>query len=232
MNQDENLILDKFYFISSMPDIYLPNRNIAHKLLLALAFTCCFATVQAKKGNYSFVILLKNADLIVTGHITNVIGDSCYIFAIDRTIKGESSKQILVKMFLDWSCDMRWQKAEAGQKLFLCLEKSGNSYRSMGGSDGEIFIVGDKLRLFNVFNSKTTQYFNQFNSPRLGDVLLDIERFFSCYTFSKDKRLFYTFQPVRSENEIAAYKKTNKFSEMLFTEVAMYIMPKTVNKQV
>lgn len=186
---------------------------------LVIVFIFCTTTVHAKKANYSFEALVGLADMIVTGHISNVIGDSSYVFFIDQTIKGETKKEVVVKVFTNWTCDIRWKKPEVGQKLFLFLLKKNNCYETIGGSDGEIFIVENKLRLFNIFNPMVSQHFSESNSPKVDDVIVSVKNLLACYSFSRRNNYSFIFRPIKNENEILTFKKANSFSIWLFDRV-------------
>src|SRR5688572_22868794 len=93
------------------------------KIFLALVIIFQSPIAQAKKMNYPFEVIIGMADLIVSGEIASVSGDTSYVFIIDQTVKGKSDLKIKVKMFQNWSCDVRWKKPEVGQKLFLCLTR-------------------------------------------------------------------------------------------------------------
>lgn len=190
--------------------------------LLVIVFIFCSTVVQAKKANYPFEALVGMADMIVTGQISNVLGDSCYVFVVDETVKGETKKEIIVKVFTNWSCDIRWKKPEVGQKLFLFLLKKTNSYEPINGSDGEIFIVENNLRLFNSFNPLISRHFNEANSPKLDDVLISVKNFMACYSFTRTKGSSFIFTPVKKDDEIISFKKVNSFSIWLFDRVKEY----------
>lgn len=191
-------------------------------ILLAMNLFFCSSVVQAKKANYPFETLMGKADMIVAGHISTVIGDSSYIFVVDHTMKGEVKKEIIVKVFANWTCDIRWKKPEVGQKLFLFLEKKGNLYKPINGSDGEIFIVENKLRLFNVFNPMISQSFTEADSPKLDDVIVAIKNFMTCYSFVRKSEFSFAFKAIKDDNEIIAFKKSNSFSIWLFDRVKEY----------
>ncbi len=187
--------------------------------LLAVAFVFCSTAAHAKKASYSFEALVGLADMIVTGHISNVLGDSSYVFVIDQAVKGELKKEVIVKVFTNWTCDTRWKKPEAGQKLFLFLLKKNDLYETIGGSDGEIFIIENKLRLFNVFNPMITKGFTETNSPKLDDVIVSIKNLMACYSFSRINDYSFIFSPIKNEHEILTFKKANSFSIWLFDRV-------------
>lgn len=187
--------------------------------LFAIAFVFCSTAAHAKKASYSFEALVGLADMIITGHISHVSGDSSYVFVIDQTIKGEIQKEVVVKVFTNWTCDIRWEKPQAGQKLFLFLLKKNDLYETIGGSDGEIFIVENKLRLSNNFNPMVSQYFPEANLPKLDDVIVSIKNLMACYSFSRKNNYSFIFSPIKNENEILTFKKANSFSIWLFDRV-------------
>jgi len=193
------------------------------KVIFVSLFTLCTLVTHAKKGSYhSFVTIIGMADIIVTGRITSVLGDSCYIFKIDQKLKGESDKQIMVKIFTNWSCDIRWKTPEVGQKLFLCLMKTGNSYSTIGGSESEFFVVGNKLRLFNLFNPFVCEGFSEKDSPKLKHVIVAVKNFLACYVMTGTKNAPLVFQQKKTDDEILRLQKVNHFSNWLFERVKGY----------
>lgn len=186
---------------------------------LIIGFIFCSTAVHAKKVNYPLEALVGMADMIVTGQISKVTGDSSYVFVIDQTVKGETKKEVVVKVFKNWTCDIRWKKPEVGQKLFLFLLKKENLYETIGGSDGEIFIVENKLKLFNIFNPMITKGFTETDSPKLDDVIVSIKNLMVCYSFSRRNNYSFIFSPIKKEDEILAFKKANSFSIWLFDRV-------------
>lgn len=191
-------------------------------ILFIIIFIFCTSTTQAKKANCPFEVLVGRADMIVSGHISTVISDSSYVFVVEQTVKGEMKKEIIVKVFANWTCDIRWKKPEAGQKLFLLLEKKGNLYKPINGSDGEIFIVENKLRLFNIFNPMISRSFTEADSPKLDDVIVAVENFMACYSFVRKNDFSFAFRPIKKDDEIILFKKINPFSIWLFDRVKEY----------
>jgi hypothetical protein len=191
-------------------------------ILLVIVFIFCTSTTQAKKANCPFEVLVGRADMIVAGHISTVIGDSSYVFVVDQTVKGEIKKEIIVKVFANWTCDIRWKRPEAAQKLFLFLEKKGNLYKPIDGSDGEIFIVENKLRLFNIFNLMISRSFTEADTPKLDDVIVAVKNFMACYSFVRKNEFSFAFRPVKNDDEIILFKKVNSFSIWLFDRVKEY----------
>lgn len=187
---------------------------------LVVVVSIFFTTpAHAKKANYPFETLVAMADMIVTGHIANVPGDSAYLFVIEKTMKGDIQKEVMVKLFTNWTCDIRWKKPEAGQRLFLFLVKKNNLYEPINGSDGEIFIIENKLRLFNIFNPMISNHFTETHSPKLDDVIVSVKNFLACYSFSRRDNYSFVFSPIKNENEILSFTKTNSFSMWLFDRV-------------
>ena len=192
--------------------------------LLVIVFTLSFASADAKKSYYPFEILIGMSDVIVTGQISGVSGDTSYLFTISESIKGKTARQIQVKIFENWTCDSRWKKAATGQQLFLFLKKTNNRYEIIGGSDGEIFVVDNKLRLVNIFSFNRTspyisQYFNESTYPELSDVISAVRSFASCYLLTNTQYPPYTFRQIKAEQEISVMKNMNSFSVWLFGNV-------------
>lgn len=85
-------------------------------LILLIIFSSLKA--EAKKDIFPLTLIAANADLIVIGEI-DMVKNGSYTFKISETIKGQAYKTINVKMFNEWICDPRFEKAKKGQKLFL-----------------------------------------------------------------------------------------------------------------
>lgn len=118
------------------------------KHLLTLIFTIAFSlSSMALKVLTPIEALIYEAELIVVGEIEE-FNDHNYLFVINQTIKGQSSKEIRVNMFYEWACDFRSIKPEKGQKLMLFLEKKGKSYEIINGSSGERFIKNGSIEHF------------------------------------------------------------------------------------
>jgi len=193
--------------------------KILPKFLLVILFASSLTMAHAKKMNYSFEVLIGMADVIVTGQIASILGDTAYLLNISETMKGKPASQIKVKLFQNWACDVRWKKASLGQQLFLCLMKVDDGYETIGGSDGEIFIIDDKLRLCNVFNYPISQYFTEANSPMLSDVISAVKGFIGCYSFINIKGSRFTFEQIKTDAEISVFRNSNQFSIWLFDRV-------------
>jgi hypothetical protein len=190
------------------------------KLSFLLAIICLFSfkTTQAKKYFYPMQVVAGMADLIVEGEINSVSGNS-YTFNIDQTIKGTAVKQIIVKMFQEWTCDMRWKKAEPGQTLLLFLTKANDSFDIINGSTGEIFIIDNKVQLF----------MNAEKNIQLEDAVTAFKNFTSCYSLpGKDIFPFNkpVFDQLKTDSEIAVLKKANKVSVYLFSEMKAFAINK------
>jgi hypothetical protein len=194
------------------------------KFFLVIVITFQSPIAQAKKMNYPFEVIIGMADLIVSGEIASISGDTSYVFIIDQTVKGKSDLKIKVKMFQNWACDVRLKKAEVGQKLFLCLTRQAKNYEIIGGSDGEIFIIDGKLLLFNIYNRYISHYFPKADSPKLNDVIIAIKNLMSCYSFVKTIGPGTTFKQIKEDAEILSFKNVNKFSVWLFDSVSRDIM--------
>jgi len=79
--------------------------------LIALSIIALSSQAFAKKLHYPLEVTSGMADLIVTGEIASV-SEGVYQFNVSETIKGESESSITVQMFREWTCDVRWKKAE------------------------------------------------------------------------------------------------------------------------
>jgi hypothetical protein len=188
-------------------------KSIVTKLLLLSAFLFSFGTSHAKKSFSPFESVISLAEVVVTGHISKVHGDSFYTFSVDQYVKGACNKQIKVKLFRSWTCDVRWQKAAIGQQLFLCLTKNGNNYETINESNGEFFIIGSKLRLF--INYRYPSPFIEENLPKLDEVIVATKNFLNCYSMGYG----YKFHQLKTEEEIRPLAKLNEFSFWLFGQI-------------
>lgn len=186
------------------------------QVLLFIAFFLCSVQIcSAKKMYYSIPQITCAADLIVTGKIVKVSGNS-YSFAIDQTIKGKGGKQIIVKMFDEWTCDVRLKKAETGQQLLLFLKKASlDSFDIINGGTGEVFIENNKLH--GIMWPK--------EDSKLNDVIVGLKNFQTCYKaankaqFPKER---IKFQKIKSDTEILKYRNANQFSVWLFDYMKNY----------
>ncbi len=167
-------------------------------------------------------VLAGMADIIVTGKIISVSGDS-YTFGLSWIIKGNSKNKITVKMFREWTCDHRWKKAAPGQELLLFLTKNANnSYDIINGSSGEIFIVDDTLHTTNTFWGLKQQ-------PKLPDVITGLKNFVSSYVMIKEQmttKKGIVYNQLKSDAEILSFKKLNDFSSWLFDGMERYVVEK------
>ncbi|MGC4104091.1 hypothetical protein [Ferruginibacter sp.] len=184
--------------------------------LLAL---CLFSfTAAAKKLAYPMQVVAGMADLVVTGQISSVSGNT-YTFDIDKTIKGIPAKQIIVKMFREWTCDVRAKKAEPGQKLLLFLTKANDSFDIINGSTGEIFINDNKVQFFMIAEKNI----------QLEEAVTAFKNFISCYTlYNKDFVSFnkIIFNQLKTDSEIAALKKADPITRLLLEEMKGYSIRK------
>ena len=189
---------------------------MAKKFLLFIAIALLTVqTASAKKFYYSMQQITGIADLVVTGKIISVSGNS-YSFAIEQTIKGKPGKQIIIKMFAEWTCDIRSKKVEVGQELLLFLTNGAkDSFDIINGSTGEIFIENNKLH--NVWGLK--------EDPSLIEVITGLKNFVACYTVL-NKELFpnerIVFKKIKADAEILRSRNINEFSTWLFDNMKHY----------
>lgn len=184
-------------------------------LLLCIAF-CCFAqTTLAKKAFLSMQILAGTADVIVTGKITGVSGNS-YVLGIDQVIKGNVVNKITVKMFAEWTCDYRWKKPVPGQELLLFLTKTNSdTFEIINGSTGEIFIIADTLHSIWDFKQQV----------KIADVITALKHFVTSYVVIKSDNAAkkgFVFNQLKPDAEIDSFKKLNDFSSWLFNGMKDY----------
>jgi hypothetical protein len=191
-------------------------NKMTTNLLIVAALVFSVSDAKAKKVNFPFEVLIGMSDVIVTGRIASVSGDTAYLFTIDEAIKGVTPHQIRVKMFQDWACDVRLKKAQVGQELFLFLKQTGNTYTIINGSDGEMFIAGYKLLMTNPFNYYSREYFDEANSPKITDVVSSIRNFVKCFSFSFSTGEKPRIRQLKTEKEINALKTLNPFSIWLY----------------
>jgi hypothetical protein len=109
-------------------------------ILLLLSFT---TNSSLKKRILPYGIVISKADLIVDGKISKVSSNE-YELEIDDFVKGQSSTSIKVKIWKEWTCDSRIEKAQIGQRLILFLTQSENGkYEIINGSTGELIVGKD-----------------------------------------------------------------------------------------
>lgn len=203
------------------------------KQKILLLFILFFSVkVEAKKDIFPLTLIAANADLIVIGEIDMVKNDT-YTFKTGETLKGQTYKKITVKMFEEWTCDNRFEKAKKGQKLFLFLKKGQNHWDIINGSSGELFISNNLIYLggedsMKIVNNKITQ-----NDMSLTEFKNTIRDFCKCYIFIGDgdyrnKNPQYFLQ-ICSDRQISEFEKRSKFSTKLFEEMKTHRVEKLLN---
>jgi len=202
------------------------------KNLIFLFFIFSSLQVSAKKMMLPLSIIAGSADLIVIGEI-DVVRNNTYRFKISETIKGQTYKTIIVKMFEEWTCDNRFEKAEKGQKLFLFLKKGQNNWDLINGSSGELFISKTTIYLggedsIKIVNNKITR-----NDMSLTTFTNTIRDFCKCFTFIGDgdyrSKTPQYFLQIGSDRQISILEKRSQFSTKLFEEIKGYRVKKLLN---
>ncbi|MGQ7944831.1 hypothetical protein [Flavobacterium sp. WC2509] len=212
-------------------------KNITQTILL-LFLIFLSLNAEAKRRDFPFVAVAGSADLIVIGEIYGVKGRS-YTFKITETLKGQVYKVISVKMFDEWTCDMRFDKPKIGQKLCLFLRKRENfswentfgrkgelqfrkivtDWEIINGSGGELQISNNLVHLGGdasiMVNHKITS-----NSISLVQFKNGIRDFCKCYQFIGEygnwDKLPVGFIQICSDLQITNFKNKSKFSRWLF----------------
>jgi hypothetical protein len=185
------------------------------KTVLLVLFTLLL-TIQcsAKKMNYPLEVVAGMADLIVTGEIASV-SEGVYQFNVSENIKGKSEATITVKMFHEWTCDVRWKKAEKGQQLFLFLLKKEGKYEIINGSTGELFIVDERVNGFG-FGGKDQQ---------LEAYKTAIKNFTKCYSYEgKYPDNSSKFRQLVNDKTMEVLRVNSKLSTVLFDRVKHYTL--------
>src|SRR5262249_51857831 len=114
----------------------------------AVVFVLSCRSAAAEYTPPHFFELVGGANLIVSGEIQSVGGET-YILKIERVLGGDfSAPTIEIKRFRDWACSQRYAPYEKGQRLVAFLEQRESNdgqkpiYRTMSaGCEGEFPIV-------------------------------------------------------------------------------------------
>lgn len=204
------------------------------KIILLVFIILSSLKAEAKKDIFTLNLIAANADLIVIGEI-DMVKKNSYTFKINETIKGQTYKTIVVKMFDEWICDTRFEKAEKGQKLFLFLKKRQNYWDIINGSSGELFISKNTIYLggldsLKIVNNKITR-----NDMSLTEFKNTIQDLCKCYCYVgelasyKESKAQYLLQ-ICNDRQISELEKRSKFSTKLFEEMKRYRVTKLLNE--
>jgi hypothetical protein len=223
-------------------------KNIKRTILLLLIIFSSLK-VDAKKMDFPLVVMAGNADIIVIGEIYGIKNNS-YTFKITETLKGQVYKIISVKLFNEWTCDVRFDKPKIGQKLCLFLRKKKNfsweviygnggelkfrkyfsNWEIINGSTGELQISDDLIYLggedsLTFVNNEIT-----YNSVSLSQFKRGIRDFCKCYQFIGEFDYFSTkpqyFLQTCSDLQISNFRNRSKFSEWLFKRMERFSIEK------
>jgi hypothetical protein len=131
----------------------------------------CAAPASASYRQMALTDLLRQADVIVDGTITN-IDERTFTLETKSVIAGlVSTKSLRVSKFFDWTCARRWAPYAAGQRVLLFLEKNevGN-WRVLGaGNEGEFPIAeGCVFSIFPHFSSSDQEPHIVYGKPFTG----------------------------------------------------------------
>jgi len=181
------------------------------KHLLTLIFTIAFSlSSMALKVLTPIEALIYEAELIVVGEIEE-FNDYNYLFKINQTIKGQSSKEIRVNMFYEWGCDIRSIKPEKGQKLMLFLEKKGESFEIINGSSGERFIKNGSI--------EHTLTRKMLNVEELGKAIKVCFKAYKLKIKVYDLLEDYIFIQLKPNEEVEDLERTSELTRWLFGEI-------------
>lgn len=196
--------------------------------IIILLLTFFITNAEAKKMIYPIEIVAGSADLIVIGEI-DVVKDSLYTFTITETLKGEQFYSIMVKMFEEWQCDMRFAKPEKGQKLCLFLNKGLTNWEIINGSTGELEIINDIITLGGYEEYKHIDYTFTPYKLSLEEFKNGIKAFCNCYVFIGEYGFVDEkahFQQIASDKQISEFKIISPFSYWLWEKVRKYEIEK------
>lgn len=125
--------------------------------VVLLAFLLSFFPLSTFSQPYTPIKLFDlatGADLITYGTIARV--DSAY-FYLEAFNEYKRSKTLKIKKYIGRTGSFRWEKYEAGQKVFVFLKKAGSEYSIMSpGAEGELPVLKDSLVIdMQCFSPKT-----------------------------------------------------------------------------
>lgn len=185
-------------------------KLIAVLFCLATAFTS-----QAKKYIYPLEHVIGLADLIVVGEIESV-EQNTYTFRITETLKGDVHASIRVEKFKEWTCDTRYAKHEKGQKLCLFLKRGLLSWSIINGSTGERPILEQTVYL------ETGEDIYKLPLAEFSEGITACCRCYKSVVVSLRDEEIVTFAQVCSDEEVAAFKSSSKFSKWLYEKISAH----------
>lgn len=167
-------------------------------------------------------IIAGKADLIVIGKIIDV-QEKTYTFKITETLKGSLGSLITVEKFEEWTCDIRFAKHKVGQALFLFLQKGTGHWKIIDGSNGEIPIVNQQIKLMNptvytIANPNPTFSLTAFKNG----IRLFCQYFKLIQKEENIYRSSYSFRRLVSNDKILSFKLNSPFSAWLVTQIKKY----------
>ncbi len=187
------------------------------KTLISILILLSFTTNSSlKKRNLPYGIVISKADLIVDGKISKVSSNE-YELEIDDFVKGQSAKSIEVKMWKEWTCDSRIEKAEIGQRLILFLTKTKNGkYEIINGSTGELIVGKD--------NSVKTFMKSEF--PTASQTKKGIQQFLQAFEYKGNLYPKFNeekyFKRLIKQSEIDKMMAENKFFKSIVLSLKYY----------
>ena len=192
---------------------------------LLTIFICLSLTAAGKKFVFPIEVVAGVADLIVIGEITQ-IAKATYEFNVTETIKGEQYDVISVEKFVEWECDERFAKHELGQRLFLFLKRSLNTWTIINGSTGEIPIINGELTLINEEYKHVDYQYHPYKL-KLTEFTDGIKRFVKCFKFMGEYELLEDkpkFKQLCQEERVKIFTNTNKFTIWLYERLKDYVI--------
>lgn len=194
---------------------------LRHILLISLLLMIS-TIVSAKKMILPIEVVAGTADMIVIGEIISV-DNNFYLFRVTETIKGKSSPVIRVEQFDEWTCDVRYAKAKAGQKLFLFLKNVNGKFEIINGSTGEIPVIDNTVTLayerYSHTNYKSSSY-----KLKLAEFKAGIKGFIHLFAMigaNKGNDPVYFLQNGK-ESELKLFMATGGFAQWIYEKLQLH----------
>lgn len=192
------------------------------KIVVFFFFVVSCLSLDAKKIDLPLEIIAGKADLIVIGRISS-IQENTYSFKINEIVKGTTGSSITVEKFEEWECDIRFARHKVGQALFLFLQKGSSNWTIINGSNGEIPIINQQIKLLN-----PTAYTRANPNPVFSLTIFKTGIRLFCQYFQLiqkgggDSRASFSFRTLVSSDKILSFKLNSQFSSWLATQIKKY----------
>lgn len=165
-------------------------------------------------------IMIASSDLIVKGKVVRNSAHE-YDVKVYEVLKGNCNKRKLLiykpKEKTDYCHNFCSRKGHCnhivkGKEMYFFLNKSGITYKVVGGEDGQICVKDGKV-LFDVKPCSCT------NGPCISEFDQAIRDFSKCYVYDRTRKHYKQFVQVVDLNTISCLSKTGPFSHWLFSRV-------------